>query len=81
MTQYIARNVCLGVQIDQARRIISGGLLVEGCPEDDLDPTGVLYCGVYHPLPAGDPAAPGAVASSSTGIQIDDGTREYVPQQ
>lgn len=50
------------MQIDQALRAVSGGLLLEGCPADDPDSTAALYCGVYRPLAAGDPAAPGTVA-------------------
>jgi hypothetical protein len=55
--------------IDQARRVETGGLLIEGCPPDDPDRTARFYCGVYHPLPAGDPAAAGAVSSRGVGRQ------------
>ena len=64
----------LATQITQARRVISGGLLIEGCPADDLDPTAALYCGVYHPLTVDDTTAPAAVAASSDTIEIVDET-------
>ena len=53
---------------------MSGGLLIEGCPGDDRDPTGALYCGVYHPLTVGDPAIPTELVSGGTTVQLRDGT-------
>ena len=60
---------------------MSGGLLIEGCPDDDRDPTGALYCGVYHPLTAGDPTVPSQVVSGGTTVQLHGGTDANAAEQ